>query len=203
MTPVTPPHNSHSSAPPPTILPKPRPTSSLTYRTDTLDARRNIVVEQVDAREVPVDKFFETCLPPLRQGIDVDETLRTLKENGAINVKGRWSSFDIPPKDRAEHEDVVFKPMQDISEEISLTAEPSHGKPTLASLHKPNMTFRSQKFYTARPDGCDYLQSFPLTRPSERAGAFKPYFEQIASVREYKKHIDDAVSSVTTNIHFA
>lgn len=125
------------------------------YQTDTHEKRKDAVCHDVAAvtREIPHDRFIQTLLPTLRDGINIHEVLRKLSDQGTIK-DGRLAAFKVKPSKIDDHEDSVFKDeLETLVRDIVQAAKTDDIVPTLEFVHSGKTTPES-KFTSndTRPD---------------------------------------------------
>ncbi|TCD65719.1 hypothetical protein EIP91_002295 [Steccherinum ochraceum] len=92
--------------------------------------------------EVTPEWFFTHAVPELDSAL-VDRTITTLKENGTIHG-GRWKGFKQNPSTRKELEDVVFAPIQAISDAVLDAAQAILRRPVTArTVCEPRRVLKS------------------------------------------------------------
>ncbi|KAI0925412.1 hypothetical protein AcV7_005667 [Taiwanofungus camphoratus] len=52
--------------------------------------------------QIMVESFFDNILPPLFEGLDVDEVITALEGQGRITQLKRWNGFAVDPADSTE-----------------------------------------------------------------------------------------------------
>ncbi|KAI5117127.1 hypothetical protein M0805_007974, partial [Coniferiporia weirii] len=126
------------------------------YRNGSLNERRTAIVGDLGQSipEVDLEFFFDNILPPLRNGLEVDQIVASLKSGGIIEG-GRWKWFSIDPCKEAVPEPLAFQHVGDIFNSIIKAAnEKSHGHEQMFTLRMtPNSAPVSERASRAKPDG--------------------------------------------------
>ncbi|KAL5520262.1 hypothetical protein ACEPAG_9475 [Sanghuangporus baumii] len=89
------------------------------YQEGDLSSMREAVREEVGPfiPEISLNDFMKYLLPPMKDWIDLPEVMALLEEEGdVITSSGKkvFKTFEKAPKNRKEHEDTVFAPLDDI-----------------------------------------------------------------------------------------
>ncbi|KAI5116304.1 hypothetical protein M0805_004645 [Coniferiporia weirii] len=149
--------------------PKARSVDQSSYRTGTLDDRRNAVIEDLGHAipETDLQFFLENILPPLRNGFNPAGIVNSLGEDGDI-INGYWKLFEKEPKDMPEHESTVFKRLGSLFDTIvqAVNRKSHTHSQTLTLCMESTLTPYSEKDSTNRPDGFMVLKDAEGTRLS-------------------------------------
>ena len=131
---------------------------SLEYASGKLDAMREAILGDVDycIPIISVKSFQKHLLPPLKNGITVNDVVSALKHSGTVSSTGDrtwWKDFIVSPSKQKNKEDDVFAPLEGICEEVvRLAASASGQQETFILRLLPNSTPNSGRASTHRPD---------------------------------------------------
>ncbi|KAI0942242.1 hypothetical protein AcW1_002920 [Taiwanofungus camphoratus] len=100
--------------------------------------------------QIMVESFFDNILPPLFEGLDVDEVITALEGQGRITQLKRWNGFAVDPADSTEK-----KKTRVITNAIAEVAANLTGADSVLELQNnpnivPDLCSRTSR---SRPDG--------------------------------------------------
>ncbi|KAI0943401.1 hypothetical protein AcW1_002572 [Taiwanofungus camphoratus] len=137
-------------------------TSTASYVTGNLNQGRTALLTDIgeSVPQISIESFLNNILPPLPEGVDVDEVIAKLKKQGHITRSNRWRAFKVDPRRSRLTEDKAFDPLKEISNAIAkATAKLTRADNALELQNNPNVIpssyTRSSK---TRPDGCLILR---------------------------------------------
>ncbi|KAI0943406.1 hypothetical protein AcW1_002575 [Taiwanofungus camphoratus] len=137
-------------------------TSTASYVTGNLNQGRTALLIDIgeSVPQISIESFLNNILPPLPEGVDVDEVITKLKKQGHITRSNRWRAFKVDPRHSRLMEDKAFDPLKEISNAIvKATAKLTGADNVLDLQNNPNVIpssyTRSSK---TRPDGCLILR---------------------------------------------
>ncbi|THG93527.1 hypothetical protein EW026_g7730 [Hermanssonia centrifuga] len=148
-----------------------------------LEDKRTVVCEEA-GQSVPlvtVDYFLNSVAPGLRPEINVHAVLQKLRDHGDI-IGDRWTLFPSDPKDSDEHENVTFKPFEELIQTIASASRCKSVHPTLQLINNPYACPESShRDNRSRPD------SYAILTPGEDGSQDRPLWIDIGGTGEYKK----------------
>ncbi|KAL5479076.1 hypothetical protein ACEPAI_2364 [Sanghuangporus weigelae] len=130
-----------------------------------LNDKRGGNLEDLDYVAVEIDEqaFMKYLLPPLNDGINMDQIVDTLKKSGVIIESTSqpggtselcWKDFEAIPTSKGFHEDAIFAPLRAIFDEITACATAQLGglQPTVLLRMHPKYAPKSHRQTTNQPD---------------------------------------------------
>ncbi|KAL5496159.1 hypothetical protein ACEPAH_3076 [Sanghuangporus vaninii] len=134
-------------------------TQSRSYKSGQLKDMREAVREEFGAAipEISLQEFVARFLPPLKKDFNVSEIVGLLKQGELVGSSGHvLKDFEVEPKNRNEHEDVVFAPLSKICEELCRLATQSAESIEAGYFLTmcPNYAPFVEILLKHRPDGC-------------------------------------------------
>ncbi|KAL5520260.1 hypothetical protein ACEPAG_9473 [Sanghuangporus baumii] len=131
------------------------------YQEGDLDSKREAVREEVGPfiPEISLTAFMKYLFPPLKDWIDLPEVLSLLEREADVITNSQekvFKEFEKAPRNKREHEDIVFAPLAELFEKVCRFATRHNNGVEenfiLATL--PNFTPFSERGVKQRPDAC-------------------------------------------------
>lgn len=180
---------------------RPRSTHDHSAINGTLDERRDAALRNLGyvVPEIPAESFMSSFLPPLKEGIDVNKVLSSLRHDGEITSENVWKHYVKEPKEydsskarkgERKHEDKVFEPLEEIFDQAVLRARnlaPHAGlDQTLVMRLLPRSGPVSSRESTSKPDAIGILKEAE-DRTKVASNDRRRWWYDIALSGEFKK----------------
>ncbi|KAL5496153.1 hypothetical protein ACEPAH_3070 [Sanghuangporus vaninii] len=176
-------------------------TQDLEYLTGVTDLMRDAVKKDVDyiAIEVKREEFSDYVLPPLKQGIDIEQIVKTLEAEGLIIAEKRsfsnaksariWKDFSKSPSYQKLNEEKVLAPLEAICSRVTkLASAQLNGCPlTVTLVRSCSIDFVSSEVIK---HAFQYLRSDTTWRPRSKMKAKKPE-ENANTVHNVDEELDE------------
>ncbi|KAI6009595.1 hypothetical protein F5J12DRAFT_824420 [Pisolithus orientalis] len=155
--------------------------------------------EDGDVRVAPLKHFKSAALPPLCEQVHIVDINVALRRHTRVWSRrlGRWSSFDINPKDLRNPAEEVLKVLSDIFGAVIQEAEKTAGKAKLRFGLRPKTIRGPERIETSFPDARlavdswhDIAVSFGLKQDAGVSDDCKDDEEKVISALHHIMHGD-------------
>jgi len=128
---------------------------TVSARTEGLLHKRVAVLKDLGPIPVvPLEYFNLASLPPLRNGIDVQNIERALQASGRITSSGQWREYQSNPSNGTANEQDYYKHICSIFKAVMTQAKKgTRTSPTVDFIQKPDSAPVSARRHTSNPDG--------------------------------------------------
>ncbi|KAL5496143.1 hypothetical protein ACEPAH_3060 [Sanghuangporus vaninii] len=133
------------------------------FLSEGLDSMRDAVLRDFHyaVPEIDPESFVKNILPPLKDGVNIEDIVASLKSGGIITPDGKLKPFETDPCKQKSAEDMVFAPLEDICRQITLLATRTAPDVEQVFVLKllPHVTPKSDRDSTTRPDAYFILKA--------------------------------------------
>ena len=169
---------------------------ALSEHTENLLRKRVAVLRDLGPIPVvPLEDFNSAVLPPLRNGIDVQNIERALQASGRI-ILGQWREYQSNHNNATANEQDYCKHLSSIFEAVMTEAKKgTRTDPTVDFIQKSNSVPVSDQTHTSNPDGYMRLNEKKNGIPED---GFRDSWDDIAVSFEFKKYDNNKDVSSTS-----
>jgi hypothetical protein len=164
-------------------------TESLSYTSGVSSLAREAI--RLDVRSIPevTFDFYRDSVLPQRRVVNtktINKVKVLLTQSGLI-ANGRWCAFATDPAKQERHEDIVFKSLFDINNNILEAAGLNTTRCTF--MQNPHEAFTSTRTNMTPPDGYRLCRSKNVETTKAKGGGedARVAWEDVVEVEEYKK----------------
>ncbi|KAL5520223.1 hypothetical protein ACEPAG_9436 [Sanghuangporus baumii] len=172
-----------------------------------LDSMRDAVLRDFHyaVPEIDPESFVKNILPPLKDGIDIEDIVASLKSGGIITPDDKLKPFEIDPCKQKSAEDTVFAPLEDICRQVTLLATRTAPDVEQVFVLKllPHVTPKSDRDSTTRPDAYFILKAVEsqIMRAIRKEDKVRWWYD-ISPTGEFKKGNSPADRNDVCPVHF-